>query len=196
VRNSYKEARKELDRQLDEYAVGLAELRRARRLTQGQVAMGMGVSQAQVSRVENQADFYLSTLRNFVDAMGGELRIMVAFPDMQEPVEIDLKELAGTDPASTTTDSSVAGRPHEAPMSMGSGQVKVFGGGAEPFDAAWGGNRLWPLVTAGEGMVHLSRLAQGKTGRLMREPAATRESEAVRHQLEIDERFEEITSNA
>jgi transcriptional regulator with XRE-family HTH domain len=73
-------ARAALDEKLNDHVRTLSQLRRARRLTQKQLAMAMRVSQAQVSRVENQADLYLSTLRSYVEAMGGELEIRVAFP--------------------------------------------------------------------------------------------------------------------
>lgn len=41
----------------------------------------MGVSQAQITKVEHQADLYVSTLRRFVEAMGGELELVARFPD-------------------------------------------------------------------------------------------------------------------
>lgn len=74
------DARADLKKKLREHANTLADLRRARLMTQHQLARFMQVSQAQVSRVENQADLYLSTLRSYVEAMGGELQIRVAFP--------------------------------------------------------------------------------------------------------------------
>jgi hypothetical protein len=71
----------ELQKKLKDHVKTLAGLRRARLLTQKQLGKLMMVSQAQVSRVENQTDLYLSTLRDYVAAMGGELQIRVAFPD-------------------------------------------------------------------------------------------------------------------
>jgi transcriptional regulator with XRE-family HTH domain len=97
ARAAYERAREELEQEMADYSLGLADLRRARKMTQQQVSRSMGVSQAQVSRVENQADFYLSTLRSFVEAMGGELRLMVVFPDMTEAIEVDLPEITGID---------------------------------------------------------------------------------------------------
>jgi DNA-binding XRE family transcriptional regulator len=75
------EARAELDRRSEDYRWTLSQLRNARRLTQVQLAAILGVSQAQVSRMENQADLYLSTLRSYVQAMGGELELRAVFPD-------------------------------------------------------------------------------------------------------------------
>lgn len=41
----------------------------------------MHVSQANVSRVEHQEDLYLSTLREYVAALGGELELTAVFPE-------------------------------------------------------------------------------------------------------------------
>ncbi|MDG4584583.1 MAG: XRE family transcriptional regulator [Candidatus Competibacter sp.] len=75
----------ETQRLLDE--MPLQELRKALDLTQQQMAALLGVNQAAVSKVESQTDMYVSTLRRFVEAMGGELRIVAHFP--QGKVEIN-----------------------------------------------------------------------------------------------------------
>ena len=59
----------------------LHRLREARRLTQKQIAEAMNMDQGRVSRMERRADVYVSTLRNFVDAMGGRLELVARFPD-------------------------------------------------------------------------------------------------------------------
>ena len=59
----------------------LQELRRALDLTQQQVAAALGINQVAVSKMESQTDMYVSTLRRFVEAMGGELRIVAHFPE-------------------------------------------------------------------------------------------------------------------
>ena len=59
----------------------LQELRRALDLTQRQVAASLGINQVAVSKMEGQTDMYVSTLRRFVEAMGGELRIVARFPE-------------------------------------------------------------------------------------------------------------------
>jgi transcriptional regulator with XRE-family HTH domain len=79
-------SRAELDRRELEYQRTLSQLRHARRLTQNQLAAALQVSQAQVSRIENQADLYLSTLRSYVAAMGGELQLRAVFPDGQAAI--------------------------------------------------------------------------------------------------------------
>ncbi|HEY7905755.1 MAG TPA: XRE family transcriptional regulator [Wenzhouxiangella sp.] len=59
----------------------LAELRQARKLSQEQIAGSLHVKQASVSKLERRTDMYISTLRNFIKAMGGELEITAKFPD-------------------------------------------------------------------------------------------------------------------
>lgn len=61
--------------------LALQELRQARRLTQQQLAESLEISQASVSKMESQSDMYVSTLRRFLEAMGGELRIIASFAD-------------------------------------------------------------------------------------------------------------------
>ena len=62
-------------------ALALGELRSEAGATQHQVAEVLGVSQANVSRIEREEDIYLSTLRRYVAALGGELEINAVFPD-------------------------------------------------------------------------------------------------------------------
>jgi transcriptional regulator with XRE-family HTH domain len=76
----------------DEGAKRLAEIRRARRLTQDQLARSLDVSQAQVSRIENQTDLYLSTLASYIEAMGGELQLVGVFKDTGVTVHIAIND--------------------------------------------------------------------------------------------------------
>jgi DNA-binding XRE family transcriptional regulator len=59
----------------------LAELRRARQLTQVQLAKRLGIAQSEVSRIEHRTDMHLSTLGNAIEAMGGRLRLIADFGD-------------------------------------------------------------------------------------------------------------------
>jgi transcriptional regulator with XRE-family HTH domain len=63
----------------------LRELRKARKLTQAKIAKTLHISQDGVSRLERRTDLMLSTLRKSVEAMGGNLSLIVEFPD-REPV--------------------------------------------------------------------------------------------------------------
>jgi transcriptional regulator with XRE-family HTH domain len=64
-----------------EAALRLAEVRARRGMTQQEVAAVLAVSQANVSRIEHKEDLYLSTLRGYVAALGGELEVNAVFPD-------------------------------------------------------------------------------------------------------------------
>lgn len=75
------EAQREVQERVDRRVGHLDEIRRARGMTQVILASAMGVSQAQITKIEHQADLYVSTLRRFVEAMGGELELVARFPD-------------------------------------------------------------------------------------------------------------------
>lgn len=62
-------------------AMPLQELRQARALSQDEVARALGIKQAAVSKLERRTDMYLSTLRKFIEAMGGRLEIVAHFPE-------------------------------------------------------------------------------------------------------------------
>jgi transcriptional regulator with XRE-family HTH domain len=59
----------------------LQELRQARSLSQEEMAEVLGLNQATISKLERRADMYVSSLRRFVEAMGGRLEIMAEFPE-------------------------------------------------------------------------------------------------------------------
>jgi predicted DNA-binding protein (UPF0251 family) len=63
----------------EEYA--LRDLRLAKEVTQQEVARRLGGRQVYVSRLEKRADMKLSTLRDYVRAIGGDLQLMVTFPE-------------------------------------------------------------------------------------------------------------------
>lgn len=67
--------------------MSLADLRKALGQTQAGLARSLGVRQDTVSRYERQTDVLLSTLRHYVDAMGGELTLVAEFPN-RPPVRI------------------------------------------------------------------------------------------------------------
>jgi len=62
-------------------AMALDALRDARQMTQMQMAQLLNVSQGAVSKVERRTDMFVSTLRNYVRAIGGDLEIRAVFPD-------------------------------------------------------------------------------------------------------------------
>jgi transcriptional regulator with XRE-family HTH domain len=72
----------------------LRQLRQARARSQRVVADVLHVNQAAVSKIERRTDMYVSTLREFIHAMGGELEIIARFPD-RPPVRINQFEELG-----------------------------------------------------------------------------------------------------
>jgi transcriptional regulator with XRE-family HTH domain len=59
----------------------LRHLRQARDLTQQSMANMLHIDQASISKIESRSDMLLSTLRSYVEAMGGSLRLVAEFPD-------------------------------------------------------------------------------------------------------------------
>ena len=59
----------------------LQELRQARHHSQVQLAQALNVEQPSFSKVERRTDMYISTLRSYIEAMGGKLEILAHFPD-------------------------------------------------------------------------------------------------------------------
>jgi hypothetical protein len=83
------EVEAEIARRVKEAAgvMTLHQLREARSLTQVNLAKVLNVNQGAVSRTEKRTDMYVSTLRNFIQAMGGQLQVKAVFPEGE--VEID-----------------------------------------------------------------------------------------------------------
>ncbi len=59
---------------------GLRELRLIAGKAQADIATSLKIKQPSVSKIEKQADMYLSTLRSYVQAVGGELELVVRLP--------------------------------------------------------------------------------------------------------------------
>jgi hypothetical protein len=66
----------------------LHRLRQARQITQTRLAELLEMDQGNISKLEQRTDMYLSTLRSYIEAMGGSLEIRAIFPDGD--VKIDL----------------------------------------------------------------------------------------------------------
>lgn len=71
---------KELVRRLLE-EMPLHELRQARGMSQQELARLLNVQQPAIAKLERRTDMYLSTLRNHIEALGGELEILARFPE-------------------------------------------------------------------------------------------------------------------
>jgi len=66
----------------------LKDLRLAAQQTQVQMAAALGVRQDTISRLEKRSDMLLSTMRQYVESMGGQLELVAKFPD-RPPVVIN-----------------------------------------------------------------------------------------------------------
>jgi len=69
------------ERQIARDLLALHKLREARGVTQVELARAWDTSQTNVSRAEHERDVYVSTLRSYVEALGGWLEISAVFPD-------------------------------------------------------------------------------------------------------------------
>ena len=77
----------------------LHELRRARALTQGDMAKMLKVNQPAVSKLEQRADIYVSSLRSYIEAVGGKLKIVAEFPEGEVAIT-NFSEVGETDAVS------------------------------------------------------------------------------------------------
>lgn len=59
---------------------GLREMRQIAGKAQEDIATALNIKQPSVSKIEKQADMYLSTLRSYVEAIGGKLELTVKLP--------------------------------------------------------------------------------------------------------------------
>lgn len=85
----------------------LRELREAKEMTQEDVARKLGGRQVYVSRLEKRADMKLSTLRDYVKAIGGQLELVVSFPKGRR---VKLAELGSATQSETSRKRPVAAR--------------------------------------------------------------------------------------
>lgn len=72
----------------------LQEIRKARKLTQQKIAKSLSIGQEGVSKLEQRSDLLISTLRGYVEAMGGQLSLVAEFPDRQPVVLSGIGEQA------------------------------------------------------------------------------------------------------
>jgi transcriptional regulator with XRE-family HTH domain len=79
--------------ELYEEEMTLRELRQAHQLTQAAIAEKLHIKQPSVARIEQQSDLLLSTLRSYVQAMGGELDIVARLPNRQPVRIVKLRDL-------------------------------------------------------------------------------------------------------
>ena len=95
-------------REMKQDVEGLRQLREVAGKVQADIAAALKIKQPSVSKIERQADMYLSTLRSYVKAIGGELELVVHLPSRPA---LHLHQLGDIMEATTTSPPSRAARP-------------------------------------------------------------------------------------
>ena len=72
----------------------LRDLRIAASQTQADMAQALGVRQDTISRLEQRSDMLLSTMRRYVEAMGGRLDLVATFPNRPSVKVAQLADLS------------------------------------------------------------------------------------------------------
>jgi hypothetical protein len=93
---------------------GLRELRMIAGKAQADVATALCIKQPSVSKVENQTDMYLSTLRAYVEAIGGRLELVVRLPERPVTRVYRLSDTLGQASAPSRQNASSRRRPTAA----------------------------------------------------------------------------------
>ena len=96
--------RARIERRASELAT-LKDLRNAVERTQEELATSLGVGQDTISRIERRSDMLLSTLRRYVEAMGGKLELVAEFPDRPRMVIDQLARTREKSPSRTQAKS-------------------------------------------------------------------------------------------
>lgn len=71
----------------DEYMT-LQEIRKHQNITQKDMAKLLGINQENVSRMERRKDMHLSTIKEYIEALGGKVEINAIFPDSKVSIEV------------------------------------------------------------------------------------------------------------
>lgn len=95
--------------EIDQRQATLRRVREAWALTQTTIAELLEMDQSEVSRLERRSDVLLSTLRRFISAAGGDLRLIVSFPEMA-PVELRLDLSPADEPGPEHLSPAASGR--------------------------------------------------------------------------------------
>ena len=142
----------------DTPAVTLPELRKRLGMSQTEIAAAVGTTQSGVSRTERQTDMHISTLGEYVGALGGRLRLIAEHPDGR--TEIRIPSLQRKRPARRREfrviwqDQSTRSLVHVGWLGVHRGGVRVLI------------HRTGPLVTPGSGPSRDSRSPKRPTGRV------------------------------
>jgi transcriptional regulator with XRE-family HTH domain len=84
----------------------VAEMRKPSGKSQSQLAKELGIKQPSLSKLENQSDMQISTLRRIVEALGGRLKVMAHFPQG----DVKLVQFETAPPSSPRSRSRIAAK--------------------------------------------------------------------------------------
>lgn len=91
----------------------LRELRRLRKLTQARLSKKLKIGQEGVSRIEKRTDLYISTLRSYVEGVGGKLSLVVELPDRPPVILSGLGDSDATKDPKKKAKSSSKSKPRQ-----------------------------------------------------------------------------------
>ena len=94
----------------------LMDLRKAKKLTQAELARKLDISQESVSRLEKRSDMLISTLTKHVEKLGGELVLVARFPGAA-PVRVRLGDEGAAGPGRARNRTARKGTPSKKPRS-------------------------------------------------------------------------------
>ncbi len=120
---SIEEIRREVEEEQRAYRPTLAEVRTDCNVTQQQLAAALGTQQPQVSHMERQEDWLLSTLARYLEAIGGRLDVAAVFGD--ERVPLDLGELAHARAKAPSKRQTATSRARKTPVTPKKGSPVV-----------------------------------------------------------------------
>jgi transcriptional regulator with XRE-family HTH domain len=95
--------------------LNLRQIRHLRKLTQARLSKKLKIGQEGVSRIEKRSDLYLSTLRSYLEGVGGELTLMVKFPDRPPVILTGLGEDAIDKKANKKARKTLQSKPTQKP---------------------------------------------------------------------------------
>jgi transcriptional regulator with XRE-family HTH domain len=108
------EFRKSVEQRTAELIVeelNLREVRRLRKLTQARLSKKLTIGQEGVSRIEKRTDLYISTLRSYVEGVGGKLKLVVELPDRPPVILTGLGEDQGKKPSKKRAGNRAKSKP-------------------------------------------------------------------------------------
>jgi transcriptional regulator with XRE-family HTH domain len=91
--------------------MNLREVRRLRKLTQARLSKKLKIGQEGVSRIEKRSDLYISTLRSYVEGVGGKLKLVVELPDRPPVILTGLGEDQGEKRSKARAGNGVKSKP-------------------------------------------------------------------------------------